>query len=73
MDCSPPGSSVQGILQARILERAVIPFSRDSFFDPVIKPGSPAVQADSLPFEPPREAPQQKESAPKAIRVTVTF
>ena len=30
MDCSPPGSSVHGILQVRILERVAIPFSRDS-------------------------------------------
>ena len=28
--CSPPGSSVHGILQARILEWAAIPFSRGS-------------------------------------------
>ena len=28
MDCSLPGSSVHGILQARILEQVVIPFSR---------------------------------------------
>ena len=28
MDCSPPGSSVRGILQARLLERVAIPFSR---------------------------------------------
>ena len=27
MDCSPPGSSVHGILQARILEWAAMPFS----------------------------------------------
>ena len=31
MDCSPPGSSVQGILQARILEWVAISFSRGSF------------------------------------------
>ena len=31
MDCSPPGSSVHGILQARILEPVAIPFSRGSF------------------------------------------
>ena len=31
MDCSPPGSSVHGILQARILEWGAIPFSRGSF------------------------------------------
>ena len=28
MDCSPPGSSVHGILEARILECVPIPFSR---------------------------------------------
>ena len=28
MDCSPPGSSVHGILQARILEWVAMPFSR---------------------------------------------
>ena len=32
MDCSPPGSSVHGILQARILEWVAIPFSRGSFW-----------------------------------------
>ena len=30
MDCSPPGCSVHGILQARILEWVAIPFSRES-------------------------------------------
>ena len=30
MDCSPPGSSVHGIFQARILEQVAIPFSRGS-------------------------------------------
>ena len=30
MDCSPPGSSVQEILQARILEQVAISFSRGS-------------------------------------------
>ena len=44
---SPPGSSVHGILQARILEWVAIPFSI-----PGIEPGSPALQADSLPSEP---------------------
>ena len=28
MDCSPPGSSVHGILQARILEWVAVPSSR---------------------------------------------
>ena len=30
MDCSPPGSSVRAISQARILERVAIPFRRGS-------------------------------------------
>ena len=30
MDCSPPGSSVRGIFQARILEWVAIAFSRRS-------------------------------------------
>jgi len=30
MDCSPPGSPVHGIVQARILEWAAIPVSRES-------------------------------------------
>ena len=47
MDCSPPGSSVHGISQARILEWVAMPFSRGSF-----PPRSPTFQADSLPFEP---------------------
>ena len=31
MDCSPPGSSVHGILQARTLERVAISFPREDF------------------------------------------
>ena len=47
MDCSPPGSSVHGILQARILEWVAISFSRGSS-RPGIEPRSPALQAISL-------------------------
>ena len=50
--CSPPGSSVHGILQARILKWVAIPFSR-GFSWPGIKPGPPALQVDSLPPDPP--------------------
>ena len=53
MDCSRPGSSVHGILQARIVEWVAISFSRD-LPDPGIKPMSPALQVYSLPSEPPR-------------------
>ena len=51
MDCSLPGSSVHGILQARILEWVAIPFSRassqfrdqpaDFFFFTTEPPGKP--------------------------------
>ena len=54
MNCSPPGSYAFGILQARILATVIIPFSRASFLsNPGIEPRSPALQADSLPPEPP--------------------
>ena len=52
MDCSPPGSSAHGILQARILEWVAIPFSRD-LPNREIEPKFPALQANSLPSEPP--------------------
>ena len=51
MDCNCPGSSVHGILQARILEWVARPSSRD-LRHPKIEPASSALQADSLPTEP---------------------
>ena len=39
MDCSLPGSSVHGILQARILEWVAMPFSRDSQVNTVEEEG----------------------------------
>ena len=39
MNCSPPGSSVHGILQARILEWVTMPSSRDCPH-PKIEPSS---------------------------------
>ena len=53
MDCSPPGSSVHGIRQARILEWLAF-YSPGSLPDPRIEPGSPVLQVDSLLSEPPR-------------------
>ena len=54
MDCSPPGSSVRGILQARILEWVGLSFpSPENLPDPGIEPRSPTLQGDSLPSEPP--------------------
>ena len=52
MDCSPPGSSIHGILPARILEWVAIPFSRGSF-----RPGwedsnrKPVVQSSVIPWD----------------------
>ena len=48
----PTDYTAHGILQARILEWGAFPFSRGSS-QPRIKPRSPALQADSLPAEPP--------------------
>ena len=52
MDCSLPGSSVHGILQARYWSG--LPFSSlGDHPDPGIKPRSPTLQVDSSLFEPP--------------------
>ena len=50
--CSPPGSSVHGFLQAIKLEWLAV-LSPWDLQDPQIKSGSSALQADSLPPEPP--------------------
>ena len=52
MGCSPSGSCVCGVLQARILGGLPCPSPGD-LPDPGIEPVSPALQADSLPSEPP--------------------
>ena len=54
MDCSPPGSPVRGILQARILEKVGMPSSKGSFWSRH-RTQSPALQVDSLPSEPPEK------------------
>ena len=48
MDCGPPGSSVQGSLQARILEWAAIFFSQGIFPTQGSNPCLPHWQADPL-------------------------
>ena len=64
MDFSPPGSSAREISQARILEWIAILFSGD-LPDPEMEPGSPALQADSLPSEPP--------NWPMQVNVSLSF
>ena len=51
VDCSPPGSSVHGILQARILEWIAISFSKGSS-QPKDRTHILSLVADSLPAEP---------------------
>ena len=53
MDCSLPGSSVHGIIQARKLQSG-LPFpSPGALPDPGIEPRSLTLMTDSLPPEPP--------------------
>ena len=49
MDCSPPGSSVHGLFQARVLEQVAIFYARGSS-DPEIKLTSPACPALAVRF-----------------------
>ena len=49
--CSPPGFSVHGIFEARILEWVAVSFSK-----PATEPRSLALQIDSLPTELPRNS-----------------
>ena len=51
-DCSSPGSSVHGILQEEYCSGLPFPSPGD-LPDPGIEPGSPILQADSLPPVPP--------------------
>ena len=62
VDCSPPGSSVHGILEARTLVWVAIPFSGD-LPDPEVEPGSSALQADSLLSD----SPGKPRGAPKLL------
>ena len=58
MDCSPPGSSVHGILQARVLSGLPGPSPAD-LPGPGVELGSPVLRAGSLPSELPGKPPVQ--------------
>ena len=62
-DCSPPGSSVGWILQARVLEWVAMPSSRD-LLNPGSERGSLPLQEDSLPLVPTGK-PSEYEGLPK--------
>ena len=51
VNCSPPGSSVHGISQARILEWVAFP-SPEDLPDPEIEPTSPALAGGFFTNEP---------------------
>ena len=50
MDCNPPGSSVHGVFQARILEGVAISYSRESSQSRGLNLPLLHWQADSLPL-----------------------
>ena len=54
MEYRPPGSSVHGVLQARILEWAAFASSRGSS-QPMDRTQVSCIAGDSLPSEPPRK------------------
>ena len=70
MDCSLPGFSIHGIFQARVLEWVAISFSRGSE-NPVIEPGSPALEADALTSEPPGKPMTNLDSILKSRDITL--
>ena len=69
MDCSLPGSSVHGILQARTVERVFIPHSRTQRSN---LGGSPALQVDSLASESPRRLQVVLHLLPRACLVLIS-
>ena len=62
IDCSPPGSSVHGILQAAILEQAALPSSRGSSRpgDRTVSPAAPALAGRFFTTEPPGKPGREK-------------
>ena len=70
MHCNPPGSSVRGISQARMLEWVAVSFSRGSSCprDGTHVPVSPTLQVDSLLLNH-RGAHNQLQSFPKCMHV----
>ena len=62
MDYSLPGSSVHGIFRQEYWSGLPFPSPGD-LPNPGIEPGSPALQADALPSEPPGKSSQRKGNA----------
>ena len=79
MDCNPPGCSVHGIFQARILEWVAISYSQGIFLTQRLNPCllSPLQwQTDSLPLTSPGKSPQNHGHGCKfmvSVRKTCSF
>ena len=71
MDCSPPGFSVHGILQARILQWVAMPSSR-GYSQPRDQTQVPTLQVDSSLSEPPGK-PHKPTIINKGLRKTATW
>ena len=74
MDCSPPGSSVHGILLQEYWSGLPCP-SPGNLPDPKVKPRSPTLQADSSLYEPPASycglaGPHRCSPVPLAFQIT---
>ena len=72
MDCGPPGSSIHGIFQARVLEWVAISFSRGSS-PPRDRTQVSALQTDALPSEPPGKPYMQLAAAAKSLQSCPTL
>ena len=70
MDCSPPGSSVHGILQARILEWVAVSFSRGIFPNTGIKPMPPALAGRFLTAKPPGKSTNDSPSGTVLVKLS---
>ena len=69
-----PGSSVHGLFQARKVGWSGLPFpSTGDLSHPGIEPGSPALQADALPSEPPGKSEGDRQIFEMSLRVIVGF
>ena len=55
VDCSPPGPSVHGIFQARILEWVALSFSKGDLPNPRIEPVPPAPAGGFFTTKPPEK------------------
>ena len=75
MDCSPPGSSVHGISQARILEWVAVPFSRDLLDTGMetVSPESLALAGRFFTTEPPGKSKSSHEEKKKFFSISLIF